>query len=449
VTDSNFLSAGLAELLGDADRIAVIDVETTGLGKLDRVVEIAIVTMDRSGTVVDEFECLTNPMRDPGPSWVHKITSSMLRDAPMFEEIADHVATILHGAVVAAHNLPFDRRLLGYEFDRTGIDIDWGDGLDTCRAAGNCKLGKACADYGIPLHGAHAALQDARATAQLLIQVAGFFDRCRPAAAQPLSGSTPRVLTRQGFTAVNIQSPFIAQLAHAIHSSEDLAPYVVLLDHAVADLKLDSDERRELAMLAGDLGLSEHSRKRAHMEFLIGLIEAAIDDNIVTDDEFDQLCRVAALLEIEDKVVTARTNAFRLTADTLDLSPGLQICFTGSASTPEGVPIERADLQAHARLHNLDPVDSVTIKNCQLLVAADPATLSNKGKSAQKLGIPIASVTDYFAAFEKFPPSLEVIRLPIEGKGLACSICGQSWIATRREKDPVCKTCRVRQIADQ
>lgn len=382
---------GLATLLGDADRIAVIDVETTGLFSGDRVVEIAVVTIDRSGTVVDEFECLTNPLRDPGPSWLHGVTPSMLSDAPLFEDIADHLATLLHGAVVAAHNLPFDRRLLGYEFDRTGIGIDWGHGLDTLRAAG-CKLEAACAQHGIPLHGAHAALHDARATAQLLLRVADAFDACRPAVAYPLSSSTPRVLTRHGFTAIDIQRPYVAQLASGIRTSEELASYVELLDYAVADLTLDADERRELALLAGDLGLSDREHERAHKEFLTGLIDAATDDNIVTDDEFDQLCRVAALLEIDDAVVTARTDAYRITTETLDLMPGLKVCFTGTAHTSDGKPIERDDFEEQARRHGFEPVQSVTAKNCQLLVAADPATLSGKGKNAQKFGIPIASV---------------------------------------------------------
>ena len=82
--------------------------------------------MDRSGAIVDEFECLINPLRDPGPTWLHGLTPSILRDAPIFEDIALHLAALLDGAVVAAHNLSFDRRLLQLEFERAGVDIDWG-----------------------------------------------------------------------------------------------------------------------------------------------------------------------------------------------------------------------------------------------------------------------------------------------------------------------------------
>ncbi|NGX10043.1 hypothetical protein [Mycobacteroides franklinii] len=57
-------------LLGDAERVAVIDVQNTGLFSADRVVEVAVVTMYRTGITADEFECLINPLRDPGPTWL-------------------------------------------------------------------------------------------------------------------------------------------------------------------------------------------------------------------------------------------------------------------------------------------------------------------------------------------------------------------------------------------
>lgn len=431
----------IASLLGEADRIAVIDVETTGLYSTDRVVEIAVVTLDRNGTIVDEFDCLTNPLRDPGPTWLHGLTPSILRDAPVFEDIALHLAALLDGAVVAAHNLRFDRRLLDYEFNRVEIDIDWGDGLDTLRAVDGCKLGAACADYGIEFHGAHRALNDARATAQLLLRVAHVFGTCRPATASPLSGDIPRVITREGFTAVDIERPYVSQLASSLHSPADVAPYVTLLDHAVADLKLDADERRELALLADDLGLTERGRVRAHKDFLTGLIDSALDDGVVTDNEFDQLCRAAALLEVDDAVVCARTNPYRIMTVPLELQAGLRVCFTGSAQWPNGEPIDRGELEDLARQHNLEPVGSVTKVNCDLLVAADSASMSGKAKNAQKFGIPVASAARFVSALSS-QSSLAVSRLPVKGVGLVCSVCGHSWIAARRRNDPVCGDCQ-------
>ena len=70
-------------------RIVVFDTETTGLGKFDRVVEVAAITIDSStGEIVDEFETLINPQRDIGPISIHGITASMVETAPTFGEIA-------------------------------------------------------------------------------------------------------------------------------------------------------------------------------------------------------------------------------------------------------------------------------------------------------------------------------------------------------------------------
>ena len=67
---------GMRRIAGDADRIAVIDAETTGVYNSDRVVEIGIVTMSLDGDIVDEWETLVHPARDVGPSWLHQITAS-------------------------------------------------------------------------------------------------------------------------------------------------------------------------------------------------------------------------------------------------------------------------------------------------------------------------------------------------------------------------------------
>jgi DNA polymerase III epsilon subunit-like protein len=146
-------SQPLARLLAAQGRIAVVDVETTGLYSTDRVVEVAVVTVNRDGSIEEEFETLVNPLRDIGPTWIHGIDSAMVRDAPTFADVAHHVASRVDGAVVAGHNVRFDMRMLGLEFERAGIDIDWGAGLDTLSVT-RCKLAQACMDYGVALDGA-------------------------------------------------------------------------------------------------------------------------------------------------------------------------------------------------------------------------------------------------------------------------------------------------------
>ena len=147
--------------------LVVIDCETTGLGSNDRIIEIAVLTLDpRTWEPTDEYETLINPERDIGPVGIHGITASMVEAAPTFPEIITTLAHRLHGAILIAHNLSFDARMLGYEFKRLGVDFDAGSGLCTYRATGS-KLITACRRYEITLSNQHRALADARATAAL------------------------------------------------------------------------------------------------------------------------------------------------------------------------------------------------------------------------------------------------------------------------------------------
>jgi DNA polymerase III subunit epsilon len=434
---------GLADALAKLDRVTVVDVETTGLYRSDRIVEIAIITMDSAGNIESELDTLINPLRDCGPTWIHGITASMVANAPTFEDIADHVADRLEGNVIVAHNLPFDTRMLKREFDRLGFVVDWGVGLDTLRATG-CALGVACAEYGIPLTGAHRALFDARVTAQLLLAVRdSFTTACEPVAVSPLRNSPAgRVLTRDGFADVAVDIPCVPALARGVHADHDVAPYVALLDQALADLQLTAAERTELAAIADDLGLSALDRQRAHREFLNGLTDAALEDGTVTDTDLHHICRVAALLDLDEDLVTRRTNPYRLSHDTIKLEPGLQICFTGSALDDNGDLIDRPSiLDPEAIHHGLIPKKSFT-KSCDLLIVADTASQSSKTMKARTYGTPVASLSDYRRALVTGEP-LPVTRLAGAGVAQVCEKCGASWMATRRASNPLCSDCSL------
>ena len=79
-----------------AKRFAVVDTETTGFSRHDRIVEFACVTISE-GRIVDEYESLLQPDRDLGPVHVHGITPTMVESAPPFEAIAADIAARLDG----------------------------------------------------------------------------------------------------------------------------------------------------------------------------------------------------------------------------------------------------------------------------------------------------------------------------------------------------------------
>lgn len=71
---------------------AVVGVETTGLARDDRIISAAVYRLDAQGNVEDHWYTLVNPQRDPGPVWIHGLTSDMLQDAPLFKDIAEEFA---------------------------------------------------------------------------------------------------------------------------------------------------------------------------------------------------------------------------------------------------------------------------------------------------------------------------------------------------------------------
>ncbi|MBS1252743.1 MAG: DNA polymerase III PolC-type [Anaerolineales bacterium] len=97
---------------------ACLDVETTGLepARGHRVCEIAVVrTVGRLET--RRFSSLVNPGRriGAGAQAVNGITDSMVADAVRFHELLDDVLPLLDGAVIVAHNVPFDLGFINHE----------------------------------------------------------------------------------------------------------------------------------------------------------------------------------------------------------------------------------------------------------------------------------------------------------------------------------------------
>jgi DNA polymerase-3 subunit epsilon len=125
------------------DRIAVVDVETTGLSpwRHDRIVEIAIVLVSPDGEIHAAYETLVNPKRDLGPTRIHQISASDVLRAPSFTDVAGDVLDILRdGFAIAGHNVSLDMNFLVKEYERLGVTIPEMPLLCTFRLLGRNSL---------------------------------------------------------------------------------------------------------------------------------------------------------------------------------------------------------------------------------------------------------------------------------------------------------------------
>ena len=372
----------------DSRRFVVIDCETTGLGQHDRIVEIAALTLNsRTWESVDEYDTLINPERDIGPVGVHGITPSMVEAAPVFSDVAAALARRIHGAVLVAHNLTFDTRMLKYEFERLGVLFDPGAGLCTLRATGQ-KLGAACDRFGVQLRAQHRAFTDARATAELARQIGAGEQRDFAATKVGYLASTPnpRTLRREAAGADISDLARVVSHAYYPYSDEAMLQYLDALDWVLDDRYIDEQEHAEINHLADSLGISSALRARAHRAYLASIIAAAERDGIITEVEQQLIKQVADALEIGDVVIPDIT---AVPSDSI-LREGMRVCFTGEA---ESIP--RNELEERTAFAGMQPVQSVTKKGCDLLVAADTASQSGKTRKARQYGISVMALVDF------------------------------------------------------
>jgi DNA polymerase-3 subunit epsilon len=114
--------------------LAFFDLETTGLdlGDGHRVCEVAMLRV-RGGLVEDYLGALTRPGRrlDPQAAAVNGFRDDQLAAAPPFHASAGRLIAMARGAVLIAHNLPFDMAFLNAELLRIGRAALNGPTLDT------------------------------------------------------------------------------------------------------------------------------------------------------------------------------------------------------------------------------------------------------------------------------------------------------------------------------
>lgn len=380
----------------------VLDTETTGFNKNDRVIEIACIVFS-AGEVIDEYSTLINPNRDVGKTQIHGIRPSMISSAPIFSEIANDILRILQNRILIAHNLAFDSRMLKQEFDKLGIDLNLGRGFCTMTevsriySAQSSSLEKACSIFDIAQDDAHHALGDARATLKLFEALKPDLEKIEPINNMYQPSQVPsRTLNRKAFEPTS-PKPIsrILSITRKVpfpSTDERFIAYLQVLNLVLEDLVITSDEMNELESWSLQLGINDNERTKLHLDYLDSFVQATLRDGVITIDEMEMLEKIATSLKIPLKVPKV---ANKIPNNDLNIKPGLKVCFTGSAVGPNGNEINRSDLEALASKVGLHPVSAVTKKGCDLLVAADERSMSGKAKKASEWGIQIVSVEKF------------------------------------------------------
>ena len=174
--------------------LVVLDTETTGFQpSIHAIVELSAIKFEYPFAPVAAFSTLINPeKRIPADaSEVNGITNAMVKDSPVFSEIAPAFSDFMRGCNICGHNLLFDLRFLFASGLELPSGVKYYDTLDLARKTlvkegskdynhhtgqyeeneewdvTDHKLETLCEYYGIHRSTQHRALSDAYATAQV------------------------------------------------------------------------------------------------------------------------------------------------------------------------------------------------------------------------------------------------------------------------------------------
>ncbi len=187
----------------------VVDLETTGGNAASgaRITEVGAVKV-RAGEILGEFQTLVDP-GEPIPAFIAVltgITDALVAGAPRIDAVLPSFLEFASGAVLVAHNAPFDVGFLRHECQRLGRPWPTFDVVDTATLARrvirrdeapNCKLGSLATLFRASTTPDHRALSDARATVDVLHGLIGRLGALGVQTLEELSTYTSKVSAAQ------------------------------------------------------------------------------------------------------------------------------------------------------------------------------------------------------------------------------------------------------------
>lgn len=280
------------------------------------------------------------------------------------------------------------------------------------------RLDRLCEHFSIPHNRAHAAHSDASASAKLLavclerldigseseLSSIGLKTELPHPSAWPILPRLNKKYTRRSAVqSANAKPSYIAQLVSKLPASQEaggeIAEYLHVLDAALEDRRITIDEGDKLLAISVQHGLSRSDAIHAHEEYMLDLCRLAWHDGIIADSEQRDLEDVRKLLQISSE--RFRT-LFEQTKDErfgghlskkkqaeVDRIKGKMVCFTGSMRCRvKGQLATRQVAECYAREKGM-LVQNTCTKKLDMLVVADPDSMSGKAEKARKYGVRI------------------------------------------------------------
>jgi len=171
---------GESRLLDELEFV-VVDIEATG-AKMppNRIMELGAYRI-RGRKIVDRFLTLVNPEISI-PRFVIAltgITNEMVKQAPLFAEVAPRWLEFVQDAVLIAHNAPFDTSFLNHEISRVYPGHRMVNphlctvllSRRTVPGLTNYRLDTIADHFSIPIFDRHRAGSDALATAEVFLRI--------------------------------------------------------------------------------------------------------------------------------------------------------------------------------------------------------------------------------------------------------------------------------------
>ncbi|MBA3866702.1 MAG: hypothetical protein H0X42_10240 [Solirubrobacterales bacterium] len=402
-------------------KFVVIDCETTGLhvGARHRIVELALLTTDARGETLDRWSTLLCPDRDLGPTGVHGIRAREVADAPRFGDVLGDVCERLAGHVLVAHNARFDQAFLESELARSGVKVAPLPMVCTMELASRLAIGgtrrrliDCCASLGLAAP-PHSALGDAEAAAAILASYLERYGatgalvkgRLRRRREWPTDGRRAKTKGREPAFSQPAERSALTDLIERAdlppgRDGADETAYMEVLQRTIEDRLLDSVELEELIATASLLGIDEQGLIRLHCDYLDHLIAIALRDGEITAREREDLYLVGEALgvgNLEERFEQPRASATvsRATSRSTEFT-GQTVCFTGALTCRhEGELMTRQKATALATAAGLTVLPRVT-KQVDLLVLADPDSMSGKARKAHEYGVRLIAETAFW-----------------------------------------------------